>query len=116
MPNGSLDRYIGKCHLDWETRFKILTGLASALLYLHEDSGNPVVHRYIKPNNVMLDEEFNAHLSNVGLARLLQNDAAVTTMLAGTPGYLAPEVGFIGKSTPESDVYSFGMVAIKGYH
>ncbi|KAE8656608.1 Kinase family protein / peptidoglycan-binding LysM domain-containing protein [Hibiscus syriacus] len=113
MPNGSLDRYIGKCYLDWETRFKILTGLASALLYLHEDSGNRVVHRDIKPNNVMLDEEFNAHLGDFGLARLLQNDAAMTTMLAGTPGYLAPEVGFIGKSTPESDVYSFGMVVIE---
>ncbi|XVE71169.1 hypothetical protein DITRI_Ditri10aG0129100 [Diplodiscus trichospermus] len=113
MPNGSLDRYIGKCFLDWETRFKILTGLASALLYLHEDSGNPVVHRDVKPNNVMLDENFNAHLGDFGLARLLQNDASVTTMLAGTPGYLAPEVGFTGKSTPESDVYSFGMVVIE---
>ncbi|XWS70419.1 hypothetical protein CRYUN_Cryun03dG0046700 [Craigia yunnanensis] len=113
MPNGSLDRYIGKHSLDWETRFKILTGLASALLYLHEDSGNPVVHRDVKPNNVMLDEDFNAHLGDFGLARLLQNDASVTTMLAGTPGYLAPEVGFTGKSTPESDVYSFGMVVIE---
>ncbi|KAK8566597.1 hypothetical protein V6N13_002295 [Hibiscus sabdariffa] len=113
MPNGSLDRYIGKLFLDWETRFKILTGLAAALLYLHEDSGNPVVHRDIKPNNVMLDEEFNAHLGDFGLARLLQDDAAMTTMLAGTPGYLAPEVGFTGKSTPESDVYSFGMVVIE---
>ncbi|EOY29502.1 Concanavalin A-like lectin protein kinase family protein, putative [Theobroma cacao] len=113
MPNGSLDRYIGKRSLNWETRFKILTGLASALLYLHEDSGNPVVHRDVKPNNVMLDEDFNAHLGDFGLARLLQNDASVTTMLAGTPGYLAPEVGFTGKSTPESDVYSFGMVVIE---
>ncbi|XP_017630205.2 L-type lectin-domain containing receptor kinase IX.1-like [Gossypium arboreum] len=113
MPNGSLDRYFGKKFLDWDTRFKILTGLASALLYLHEDSSNPVVHRDVKPNNVMLDEEFNAHLGDFGLARLLQNDDSVTTMLAGTPGYLAPEVGFTGKSTPESDVYSFGMVVIE---
>ena len=91
----------------------LLTWLASALLFLHEDSGNPVVHRDVKPNNVMLDEDFNAHLGDFGLARLLQNDASVTTMLAGTPGYLAPEVGFTGKSTPESDVYSFGMVVIE---
>ncbi|KAB2027780.1 hypothetical protein ES319_D05G055900v1, partial [Gossypium barbadense] len=113
MPNGSLDRYIGKQFLDWDTRFKILTGLASALLYLHEDSSNPVVHRDVKPNNVMLDEEFNAHLGDFGLARLLHDDDSVTTMLAGTPGYLAPELGFTGKSTPESDVYSFGMVVIE---
>uniref|UniRef100_A0A7N2KU39 non-specific serine/threonine protein kinase n=1 Tax=Quercus lobata TaxID=97700 RepID=A0A7N2KU39_QUELO len=103
----------GKEFLDWETRYKILTGLASALLYLHEECGNPVVHRDIKPNNVMLDSDFNAHLGDFGLARILQNDASVTTMLAGTPGYLAPEIGFIGKATPESDVYSFGMVVLE---
>nr|XP_023921871.1 L-type lectin-domain containing receptor kinase IX.1-like [Quercus suber] len=113
MSNGSLDRFIGKEFLDWETRYKILTGLASALLYLHEECGNPVVHRDIKPNNVMLDSDFNAHLGDFGLARILQNDASVTTLLAGTRGYLAPEIGFIGKATPESDVYSFGMVVLE---
>ncbi|XP_060673270.1 probable L-type lectin-domain containing receptor kinase S.5 [Ziziphus jujuba] len=114
MPNGSLDKYIGKVLLDWKTRYKILTGLATALLYLHEDCGSPVVHRDIKPNNIMLDSDYNAHLGDFGLARLLQNDKeSATTMLAGTPGYLAPEVGFTGKATPESDVYSFGMVVLE---
>lgn len=114
MPNGSLDKFIGKGFLDWKTRYKILTGLASALLYLHEECGSPVVHRDVKPNNVMLDSDYNAHLGDFGLARLLQNDdASATTVLAGTPGYLAPEVGFTGKATPESDVYSFGMVVLE---
>lgn len=114
MPNGSLDRYIGKSPLDWETRYKILTDLASALLYLHEESGSPVVHRDVKPNNVMLDAQFTAHLGDFGLARLLQNeDASVTTKIAGTPGYLAPEIGFTGRATPESDIYSFGMVILE---
>lgn len=113
MENGSLDRFIGKEFIDWKIRYKILTGLASALLYLHEECDNPVVHRDVKPNNVMLDSDFNAHLGDFGLARLLQNDACATTMLAGTPGYLAPEVGFSGKATPESDVYSFGMVVLE---
>ncbi|KAL0016375.1 hypothetical protein SO802_003444 [Lithocarpus litseifolius] len=113
MPNGSPDRFIGKEFLDWRTGYKILTGLASALLYLHEECGNPVVRRDIKPNNVMLDSDFDAHLGDFGLARMLQNDASVTTTLAGTPGYLAQEIGFIGKATPESDVYSFGMVVIE---
>jgi serine/threonine protein kinase len=113
MQNGSLVRFIGKDILDWQTRHKILTGLASALLYLHEECGNPVVHRDVKPNNVMLDSNYNAHLGDFGLARLLNNEDSVTTNLAGTPGYLAPEIGFTGKATPESDVYSFGMVILE---
>ncbi|KAK2660786.1 hypothetical protein Ddye_007319 [Dipteronia dyeriana] len=113
MSNGSLDRFIGKSFLDWKTRYKILSGLASALLYLHEECDNPVVHRDVKPNNVMLDSEHNAHLGDFGLARLIENDSCATTMLAGTPGYLAPEVGFSGKATPESDIYSFGMVVLE---
>ncbi|CAL5431456.1 unnamed protein product [Camellia sinensis] len=114
MPNGSLDRFIGKSEfLDWPTRYKILLGLASALVYLHEECGNPVVHRDVKPNNVMLDSDYNAHLGDFGLARLLENNGSVTTMIAGTPGYLAPEVSFMGRATPESDVYSFGMVVLE---
>lgn len=113
MPNGSLDRFIGKVPLAWEIRYKILTGLASALLYLHEDCGSPMIHRDVKPNNVMLDSELKPRLGDFGLARLLQDEASVTTKLAGTPGYMAPEVGFIGKATPESDVYSFGMVVLE---
>ncbi|KAM0973922.1 hypothetical protein ACFX2I_017051 [Malus domestica] len=114
MPNGSLDQYIGKPYLDWKTRYKILTGLASALLYLHEECGNPVVHRDIKPNNVMLDSNFNAHLGDFGLARLMFQDSSITIPLAGTPAYIAPEVlGLSAKATPESDVYSFGMVVLE---
>lgn len=113
MPNGSLDRYIGKDFLDWETRHKILSGLASVLLYLHEECGNPIVHRDVKPNNVMLDSHYNAHLGDFGLARLLLNNEFVTTMVAGTIGYLAPEVSYTGRATPESDVYSFGMVVLE---
>lgn len=113
MPNGSLDKYIGKTFLHWEQRYNILTGLASVLVYLHEECGNPVVHRDVKPNNVMLDSEFNAHLGDFGLARLIHNDPSVMTMVAGTIGYLAPEVTYTGRATPESDVYSFGMVVIE---
>ncbi|XP_025888396.1 probable L-type lectin-domain containing receptor kinase S.7 [Solanum lycopersicum] len=113
MPNGSLDKYIGKIFLDWDTRFKILSGLESSLVYLHEECGNPIVYRDIKPNNVMLDTKYNAHLGDFGLARLLQNENFVTTMVAGTPGYLAPEVSYTGRATPESDVYSFGMVVLE---
>ncbi|XP_047319581.1 L-type lectin-domain containing receptor kinase IX.1-like [Impatiens glandulifera] len=115
MPNGSLDRYIGKrCKsLDWPTRYNILQGLASALLYLHEECDNPVVHRDVKPNNVMLDAQYVAHLGDFGLAKLLHNETAITTKIAGTPGYVAPEVSFTGRATLGSDVYSFGMVILE---
>ncbi|KAK3437081.1 hypothetical protein EUGRSUZ_C01757 [Eucalyptus grandis] len=89
--------------LGWETQYKILTGLASTLLYLHEECGNPVVHQDVKPNNVMMDSKYNAYLGDFGLARLLQNDASVTTILVGTPG----------KATLEPAMYSFGMVVLE---
>lgn len=113
MPNGSLDRFISKGFLDWPTRYRIIIGLASALLYLHEECGNVVIHRDVKPNNVMLDANYNAHLGDFGLARLLLHETSVTTMLAGTLGYLAPECSYTGKATTESDVFSFGIVVLE---
>uniref|UniRef100_A0A0C9SB76 TSA: Wollemia nobilis Ref_Wollemi_Transcript_77_2478 transcribed RNA sequence n=1 Tax=Wollemia nobilis TaxID=56998 RepID=A0A0C9SB76_9CONI len=118
MPNGSLDRFIfgeGE-HLNWQRRQRILCGLASALLYLHEEWEQRVVHRDVKPSNVMLDAEFNARLGDFGLARLIEHDdssPAVTTRLAGTPGYVAPECCYTGKATAESDVFSFGIVLLE---
>lgn len=114
MAKKSLNEFLsGRCFLDWKTRYKILNGLASALLYLHEECGDPVVHRDVKPSNVMLDADFNPRLGDFGLARLLKNTQGVTTMVAGTLGYMAPEVSYTGKATTESDVYSFGVVALE---
>ncbi|CAA7403198.1 unnamed protein product [Spirodela intermedia] len=115
MPNGSLDRHIAAGTLDWPTRHRILLGLASALLYLHEECGGTVVHRDVKPNNVLLDADFEAHLGDFGLARLAQGTGRTTstTVLAGTIGYLAPEFGYTGKATPESDVFSYGVVVLE---
>ncbi|ERN00337.1 L-type lectin-domain containing receptor kinase IX.1 [Amborella trichopoda] len=112
MPNGSLDKFISKGLLPWDVRHRILSGLASALLYLHEECGTVVVHRDLKPNNVMLDEDFNAHLGDFGLARLVQ-EGSITTMVAGTPGYLAPECSYTGRATTESDVFGFGIVVLE---
>jgi len=131
MPNGSLDKLIfrqpGDQHqhqnqnqnqplLNWACRHGILCGLASALLYLHEEWEQRVVHRDVKPSNVMLDGDFNARLGDFGLARLIEHDQtspAVSTKLAGTPGYWAPECGYTGKATTESDVFSFGVVMLE---
>ncbi|XP_016472293.2 L-type lectin-domain containing receptor kinase IX.1-like [Nicotiana tabacum] len=116
MPNGSLDKHLfkEKSLLVWEIRWKIVQGLASALLYLHEEWEQCVVHRDVKASNVMLDSNFNAKLGDFGLARLVDHEkGSQTTMLAGTVGYMAPECVMNGKASKESDVYSFGIVALE---
>ncbi|KAH0634650.1 hypothetical protein KY290_038115 [Solanum tuberosum] len=116
MPNGSLDYHLfkGRSHLTWSIRFKIAQGLASALLYLHDEWEQCVVHRDIKSSNIMLDSNFNAKLGDFGLARLVDHDkGSQTTVLAGTMGYMAPECLTTGKASKETDVYSFGVVALE---
>ncbi|XP_058080728.1 L-type lectin-domain containing receptor kinase IX.1-like [Magnolia sinica] len=116
MPNGSLDTHLfgKKSSLTWTVRYKIALGLSSALLYLHEEWEQCVVHRDIKSSNVMLDSSFNAKLGDFGLARLVDHDLGLqTTVLAGTMGYLAPECIITGKASKESDVFSFGVVALE---
>ncbi|KAK1410363.1 hypothetical protein QVD17_36899 [Tagetes erecta] len=116
MPNGSLDSHLfgKKSTLEWALRYKITTGLASALLYLHEEWEQCVVHRDIKTSNIMLDSGFNVKLGDFGLARLMDHELGQqTTGLAGTMGYLAPECVMTGKASKESDVYSFGVVALE---
>ncbi|KAL9662677.1 hypothetical protein QQ045_027510 [Rhodiola kirilowii] len=120
MPNGSLDAHLFRNNnnnnevLTWELRHKIALGLASALLYLHEEGDQCVVHRDIKSSNIMLDSNFNAKLGDFGLARFVDHNlGSQTTVLAGTMGYMAPECYSTGKASKESDVYSFGVVALE---
>ncbi|XP_052204608.1 L-type lectin-domain containing receptor kinase IX.1-like isoform X3 [Diospyros lotus] len=116
MENGSLDSHLfkQKTLLTWPIRYKIAQGLASGLLYLHEEWEQCVVHRDVKSSNVMLDSKFNAKLGDFGLARLVDHDkGSQTTVLAGTLGYMAPECVVTGKACKESDVYSFGIVALE---
>ncbi|KAJ0773560.1 putative protein kinase RLK-Pelle-L-LEC family [Helianthus annuus] len=116
MENGSLDSHLfkGKSLLGWNRRYKIVQDLASALLYLHEEWEQCVLHRDIKSSNVMLDSNFNVKLGDFGLAKLVDHEkGAQTTMLAGTLGYMAPECIVAGKATKESDVFSFGVVALE---
>ncbi|XP_073098911.1 LOW QUALITY PROTEIN: L-type lectin-domain containing receptor kinase IX.1-like [Elaeis guineensis] len=116
MPNQSLDYHLRHREnlLAWPERYKIALGLASALLYLHEEWEQCVVHRDVKPSNVMLDAEFNAKLGDFGLAKLVDHDGdSTTTVLAGTRGYMAPEYAFTGNINKKSDVYSFGVVILE---
>ncbi|XP_062190656.1 L-type lectin-domain containing receptor kinase SIT2-like [Phragmites australis] len=117
MPNGSLDKYLygpSMDTLDWPQRSHIIRGVASGLLYLHEDWEQVVIHRDVKASNVLLDGEMNGRLGDFGLARLYDHGAdAHTTNVVGTMGYLAPELGHTGKATPATDVFAFGAFLLE---
>ncbi|KAI8560532.1 hypothetical protein RHMOL_Rhmol04G0264100 [Rhododendron molle] len=112
MPNGSLDKLLydqSSCTLNWQQRFRVIKGVASGLFYLHEEWEQVVVHRDVKPSNVLLDGELNGKLGDFGLARLFDHGTdPETTHVAGTLGYLAPEYTRTGKATTSTDVYAFG--------
>ncbi|KAF3792079.1 Serine/threonine-protein kinase [Nymphaea thermarum] len=100
--------------LPWAQRRKVVLGLASVVLYLHEEWEQCVIHRDIKLSNVMVDSEFNARLGDFGLARLTNHGfTARTTMVAGTRGYLSPECVITGKASTRSDKYSYGVVLLE---
>ncbi|XBH65889.1 hypothetical protein VPH35_119383 [Triticum aestivum] len=115
MSSGSLDRWIYYRHnnnaLDWRTRFRIILDIAKGLCYLHEECRRKIAHLDIKPQNILLDENFNAKVGDFGLCKLINRDQSkVVTMMRGTPGYLAPE-WLTSRITEKVDVYSFGVVA-----
>ncbi|KAF3785053.1 L-type lectin-domain containing receptor kinase IV-3 [Nymphaea thermarum] len=117
MANGSLDTFLfdqQKGLLTWEERFKILKGIASGLLYLHEGWEQVVVHRDIKASNVLLDAEMNGKLSDFGLAKFYDHGSnPQTTRVVGTLGYMAPELSQTGKATMSADVFSFGALLLE---
>ncbi|KAG5529891.1 hypothetical protein RHGRI_030311 [Rhododendron griersonianum] len=120
MPNGSLDKHLfGDANnkpLSWNLWRKIITGVASALHYLHNEYQKKVVHRDVKASNIMLDAEFNAKLGDFGLARALDYEKISYIEpegVLGTRGYMAPEYVFTSEATEKSDVYAFGAVLLE---
>uniref|UniRef100_J3MC99 non-specific serine/threonine protein kinase n=2 Tax=Oryza brachyantha TaxID=4533 RepID=J3MC99_ORYBR len=125
MPGGSLDaRLFGTAAegvkapplLTWAQRFVILKGVAHGLLYLHEEWEHVVVHRDVKANNVLLgaDDTGGARLGDFGLARLYEHGATpATTRVAGTLGYMAPELTVTSRATTATDVFSFGALLLE---
>ncbi|XP_044950876.1 L-type lectin-domain containing receptor kinase SIT2-like [Hordeum vulgare subsp. vulgare] len=118
MPKGSLDKYlygeVERSTLSWDQRIWIIRGIASALIYLHEEWEKVVVHRDIKASNVLLDDELNARLGDFGLARLYDHGVEQeTTRVVGTIGYIAPELARTGKGTPLTDVFAFGVFILE---
>ncbi|KAK8473037.1 hypothetical protein PHAVU_001G040700 [Phaseolus vulgaris] len=116
MPNGSLDTHLfgDKKPLAWDIRYKVALGVALALRYLHEDAEQSVLHRDIKSANVLLDTDFSTKLGDFGMAKLVDPRLKTQrTGVVGTYGYLAPEYMNGGRASKESDMYSFGVVALE---
>ncbi|KAK8449633.1 hypothetical protein SEVIR_7G248600v4 [Setaria viridis] len=117
LENGSLDHALfekGGLNLDWPARFEICLGIARGIAYLHEESTIRIVHRDIKASNVLLDSDLNPKISDFGLAKLYDDKKThVSTRVAGTFGYLAPEYAMRGHMTEKVDVFAFGVVALE---
>ncbi|XAR55814.1 Non-specific serine/threonine protein kinase [Bertholletia excelsa] len=117
MCNGSLDQWIFNLNqeipLDWKTRRKIILDIARGLAYLHEECQQKVIHLDIKPQNILLEENLNAKVSDFGLSKLIDRDQSeVVTTMKGTPGYMAPE-WLTSIISEKVDVYSFGVVVLE---
>ncbi|KAJ4707479.1 putative Receptor protein kinase [Melia azedarach] len=99
--------------LDWIKRVSIVKGVAHALSYLHHDCSPSIVHRDISTSNILLNSELEAFVADFGTARLLHSDSSYITVVAGTHGYIAPELAYTIVVTEKCDVYSFGVVALE---
>ncbi|KAM0834990.1 hypothetical protein ACQ4PT_063225 [Festuca glaucescens] len=123
MENGNLAETL-RAHeraieLDWKRRLNIVLDVVHALAYMHHDCPSPIVHRDITSNNILLDIEFRACISDFGTAKILNIEGRNLTRLAGTKGYLAPELAYTENVTEKCDVYSFGVLVLElfmGFH
>ncbi|XP_057949932.1 probable serine/threonine-protein kinase PBL28 [Malania oleifera] len=120
MHNGNLQDHLNglrEAKMDWPSRIKVALGAARGLTYLHSSSsvGIPIVHRDFKSTNILLDANFEAKISDFGLAKLMPEgqDTYVTARVLGTFGYFDPEYTSTGKLTLQSDVYAFGVVLLE---
>ncbi|XP_071913095.1 serine/threonine-protein kinase PBL34-like isoform X1 [Coffea arabica] len=117
MPRGSLENHLFRrsLPLPWSTRIKIALDAAKGLAFLHEEAERPVIYRDFKTSNILLDADYNAKLSDFGLAKdgPEGDKTHVSTRVMGTYGYAAPEYVMTGHLTSKSDVYSFGVVLLE---
>ncbi|XP_058071761.1 probable LRR receptor-like serine/threonine-protein kinase At1g56140 [Magnolia sinica] len=117
LENKSLDHALygdRKLHLNWPTRYGICLSTARGLTYLHEESRLRIIHRDVKASNILLDADLNPKISDFGLAKLYDDKKThISTRVAGTIGYLAPEYAMRGHLTEKADVFGFGVVALE---
>ncbi|VAH00132.1 unnamed protein product [Triticum turgidum subsp. durum] len=99
--------------LDWKKRISLATDVAQAISYLHHECSPSIIHRDITSNNILLDTSFKAFVSDFGTARILKPDSSNWSALAGTYGYIAPELSYTSVVTEKCDVYSFGVVVLE---
>ncbi|XP_048336463.2 probable leucine-rich repeat receptor-like protein kinase At1g35710 [Ziziphus jujuba] len=99
--------------LDWKKRVTVIKDIAYALCYMHHECSPSIVHRDVSTNNILLNSSLEASVSDFGTARLLHSDTSNQTILAGTYGYIAPELAYTMVVTEKCDVYSFGVVALE---
>ncbi|KAI8566735.1 hypothetical protein RHMOL_Rhmol02G0065000 [Rhododendron molle] len=117
MERGSLANVLSRekdaKELDWSKRVNVVKGVAHALSYLHHNCVPPIIHRDISSKNVLLSSEMEAHVSDFGTARFLKPDSSNWTAVAGTFGYIAPELSYTMAVTEKCDVYSFGVLTLE---
>ncbi|KAF7849634.1 hypothetical protein BT93_L0449 [Corymbia citriodora subsp. variegata] len=97
----------------WDKRVNAVRGVADALSYMHHECSLPLIHRDLTSNNILLDRNYEARVSDFGTARILRPDSSNWTIVAGTIGYIAPELAYSSIPTEKCDVYSFGVVALE---
>lgn len=119
IDNGNLDQWLhgslgSLSPLSWSVRMNIVLDTAKGLAYLHEALEPKVVHRDVKSSNILLDNQWNAKVSDFGFAKLLgAENSHVTTRVMGTFGYVAPEYALTGMLTEKSDVFSYGVLVME---
>ncbi|KAK4278123.1 hypothetical protein QN277_016014 [Acacia crassicarpa] len=118
MKNRSLDGFLfgdkKKGFLNWKQRYEVILGTARGLTYLHEEFHVRIIHRDIKTNNILLDDDLQPRIADFGLARLIpDNQTHLSTKFAGTLGYTAPEYAIYGQLSEKADIYSYSVVILE---
>ncbi|XP_030928891.1 MDIS1-interacting receptor like kinase 2-like isoform X5 [Quercus lobata] len=110
---GVLSSDVEAKELTWRIRVNIIRGIAHALSYMHHDSNPSIIHRDITSSNILLNSELEAFVADFGMARFIDPTSSNPTKLAGTHGYMAPELAYTTVVTEKCDVYSFGVIALE---